>query len=93
MVAAELFNTYRSYAQNTHTIEIIINNVEYKILVIASRKYNYTSNTKLGLCCHQCTKCGVIFGVKSTFVPNSCGSPFYYGKCSTCTGTKINWFN
>jgi hypothetical protein len=68
MVASELFNTYRSYAQNTHTIEIIINNVEYKILVIASRKYNYTSNTKLGLCCHQCTKCGVIFGCKSTFV-------------------------
>jgi hypothetical protein len=44
-------------------------------------------NSVLDICYHQCIKCGKIFGCKLVRVANTCGNPFYHGRCSICNGT------
>lgn len=49
-------------------------------------------NSVLEICYHQCIQCGKIFGCKLVRklvrTANTCGNPFYHGRCSICNGTK-----
>lgn len=39
-------------------------------------------------CYHQCIQCGIIFGCKLVRTANTCGKPFYHGRCNICNGTE-----